>query len=244
MVVFSITDTAFHGHPEPLRCPPGPHAPVARLLLLLERPARARALGHALDAVPAATRDRRALKERRLVTRAVPATSRARSRAATPPARARAERAARRRAAARSASACSSTSSTGPSTRSASHRGGGRRLRRCRRDHGRRVRRGRRRRPAQPRRGRGGGDRRDRRTIQLVGFDSGAGLPPRSTTATTPRSGARGDFAMPDAGRARADARLVLGPVAETLPGFMTRPLGDPPDRLRELRPRPLQLDP
>jgi len=23
MVVFSITDTAFHGHPEPLRCPPG-----------------------------------------------------------------------------------------------------------------------------------------------------------------------------------------------------------------------------
>ena len=62
-------------------------------------------------------------------------------------------------------------------------------------------------------------------TIHLVGFDSGAGLPPPVDHRDHPEVWRAGDFAMPDPAALRASlpegVALVLGPVAETLPGFM-----------------------
>ncbi len=61
--------------------------------------------------------------------------------------------------------------------------------------------------------------------IQLVGFDTGSGLPPPLDYRDHPEIWNVGDFAMPDTGELAASlpdgARLVLGNVADTLPGFI-----------------------
>jgi hypothetical protein len=70
--------------------------------------------------------------------------------------------------------------------------------------------------------------------IDVVGFDSGAGLPPPADARDHPEIWAHGDFAMPDPARLRAGlpegTDLVIGPVAETVPAFLPsldgRPLG------------------
>jgi hypothetical protein len=61
--------------------------------------------------------------------------------------------------------------------------------------------------------------------IQVIGLDSGAGLPTPRDYRDHPEIWAEGDFPMGNAGLVRAalpaGTRLVLGPVAETLPGLI-----------------------
>jgi hypothetical protein len=70
--------------------------------------------------------------------------------------------------------------------------------------------------------------------IEVIGLDSGAGLPTPRDYRDHPEIWAEGDFPMGDAGHLRAalpaGTRLVLGPVAETLPELIDhlhdRPVG------------------
>lgn len=68
--------------------------------------------------------------------------------------------------------------------------------------------------------------------IDVVGFDSGQGLPPPEDFRDHPEIWSAGDFAMPDPETLRAslppDCRLVLGPVATTVPEFVADPPAAP----------------
>jgi hypothetical protein len=61
--------------------------------------------------------------------------------------------------------------------------------------------------------------------ISIVGFDSGAGMPPPRDYRDHPDYYATGDFPMPDFDGLRArlppNARLILGEISQTLPGFI-----------------------
>jgi hypothetical protein len=62
--------------------------------------------------------------------------------------------------------------------------------------------------------------------IDVVGFDTGVGLPPPSDVRDVPNLYSPGEFAMDEAAlRAELSprARLELGPIAETLPDFLAR---------------------
>jgi hypothetical protein len=63
--------------------------------------------------------------------------------------------------------------------------------------------------------------------IRVVGFDSGAGMPPSRDYRDHPNFYATGDFPMPDfdglRARLPASAQLVLGNISETLPPFLTK---------------------
>jgi hypothetical protein len=69
--------------------------------------------------------------------------------------------------------------------------------------------------------------------VDVVGFDSGQGLPAPLDYRDHPEIWVEGDFPMPDADALRAalpaDVELVLGPVATTLPQFLStlaKPIG------------------
>jgi hypothetical protein len=64
--------------------------------------------------------------------------------------------------------------------------------------------------------------------IDVVGFDSGRGLPPPVDHRDHPEIWSEGDFAMPDTDALRESlppgVELVLGPVATTVPEYVTEP--------------------
>lgn len=62
-------------------------------------------------------------------------------------------------------------------------------------------------------------------TIDVVGFDTGSGMPPARDYRDHPECYSQGDFAMPDQGQLRASlpafAQLIIGDVEDTVRGFL-----------------------